>query len=99
MKKQAQSLHDHISLEAFLLSEQAGHPTGMDKTFWEQAEAIVQGRAAVVAGAGKAVKTNAKAADTTKPTRKSASTPSQPKAAPEKISAKAKTKPASKRAK
>ncbi len=54
MKNDAPSIHEHIRLEAFLLSEQAGHPTGMDETFWMQAEDIVHGRTAVVAGAGKA---------------------------------------------
>ena len=42
-----------IQLEAYLLSERAGHPTGMDNFFWMQAEAMVHGRAAVVAPAGK----------------------------------------------
>lgn len=95
MKKEAQSLHDYISLEAFLLSEQAGHPTGMDKTFWEQAEAIVQGRAAVVAGAGKVSKVKAKAAPVAKPIKKTVPATKGPKAAP----VKAKAKPISKRAK
>ena len=30
-----------IRLEAYLLSERAGHPAGMDAIFWKQAEAIV----------------------------------------------------------
>ena len=49
-----QTIQEHIQLEAYLLSERAGHPTGMDKFFWMQAEAIVHGRTAVVAPAGKA---------------------------------------------
>ena len=31
-----------IRLEAYLLSERAGHPPGMDAIFWKQAEALVR---------------------------------------------------------
>ena len=31
-----------IRLEAYLLSERAGHPAGMDAIFWKQAETLVQ---------------------------------------------------------
>ena len=40
-----------IRIEAYLLSEQAGHPTGMESVFWVQAEAIVHSRLAAVAAA------------------------------------------------
>lgn len=103
MKTDASNIHEHIRLEAYLLSEQAGHPTGMDETFWVQAEAIVHGRTAVVAGAGKS-KLKAK---TAKPTKKLVAAPTAAKATPEKVpttpktkaSAIAKAKPAAKRAK
>ena len=31
-----------IRLEAYLLSERAGHPAGMDAIFWKQAETLVR---------------------------------------------------------
>ena len=107
MKTDALDIHEHIRLEAFLLSEQAGHPTGMDETFWVQAEAIVHGRTAVVAGAGKSTKTKAKIATTAKPAKKPVAAPIEAKASPKnavlapktKASVKAKTKPTVKRKK
>ncbi len=46
MKKNNTGLtrEESIRLEAYLLSEKAGHPTGMERYFWMQAEAIVQKR-------------------------------------------------------
>lgn len=52
--KEPPTIQERIQLEAFLLSERAGHPVGMDKFFWMQAEAMVHGRAAIVVPAGKA---------------------------------------------
>lgn len=40
-RKNIEELHDAIRTEAYLLSEQAGHPPGMDKFFWQEAEALV----------------------------------------------------------
>lgn len=107
MKTDALTIHEHIRLEAFLLSEQAGHPTGMDETFWVQAEAIVHGRTAVVAGAGKSTKAKAKTAATTKPAKMNAAAPVKAKTAPKKAplppktdpTAEAKAKPAARRKK
>ena len=95
MKKDALSIHEHIRLEAFLLSEKAGHPAGMDQTFWVQAEAIVHGRTAVVAGAGKSTKAKAKPSAAAKAAKK----PSAPAAAKKNLPAKSKTKSVGKRAK
>ena len=46
MKKKNNGLtrDEAIRLEAYLLSEKAGHPTGMEQFFWQQAEALVQKR-------------------------------------------------------
>ena len=40
-----------IRIEAYLLSEKAGHPSGMDAIFWTQAVEIVHGRIAAFATA------------------------------------------------
>ena len=48
MKGPTLSVEESIRLEAYLLSERAGHPHGLEKTFWVQAEAIVHGHTAVV---------------------------------------------------
>lgn len=40
----AHSPDEAIRIEAYLLSEKAGHPKGMEHTFWKQAEAIVHSR-------------------------------------------------------
>ena len=40
MKGKAQTVDEAIRIEAYLLSEKAGHPSGMDAYFWEQAQAI-----------------------------------------------------------
>ena len=95
--QQPQTIQDYIQLEAFLLSERAGHPTGMDKIFWMQAEAIVHGRTAVVAPAGKPAKTAKKpAAKKTAPKFEAAASATQPKFA---LEVEPKKKPATKRAK
>lgn len=98
MNNDTLSLHEHISLEAFLLSEQAGHPAGMDETFWTQAEAIVHGRTAVVAGAGKAT-AKAKAKTPTKPKASRLAVARNGSPSAKKQEAPAKTKSAGKRAK
>lgn len=64
MKGKSQSIEEATRIEAYLLSEKAGHPAGMDGYFWEQATAIVHVRQTAVAGAVKeaaAVKARAKA--------------------------------------
>ena len=48
MKGKGQDIHELTRLEAYLLSEKAGHPAHMHDYFWSQAEAIVRQRAAVV---------------------------------------------------
>ena len=74
MKGNGKSIHELTSIEAYLLSEKAGHPSHMHDYFWAQAEAIVRQRAAIVdvaikASGKKAPKTTAKAkpAPTAKP--------------------------------
>ncbi len=44
MKNNGLTREESIRLEAYLLSEKAGHPTGMEQFFWMQAEALVQKR-------------------------------------------------------
>lgn len=41
MKKNTPALEETIRATAYLLSEQAGHPAGMEEFFWLQAEALV----------------------------------------------------------
>ena len=80
--KEPHTIQESIQLEAYLLSERAGHPTGMDTFFWMQAEAIVHGRAAVVAPAGN-TKTPKKLVAKRKPAAKAkvkAATEAKPKA-------------------
>ena len=48
MKGKGQNIHELTRVEAFLLSEKAGHPSHMHDYFWAQAEAIVRQRAAIV---------------------------------------------------
>lgn len=52
MKGNSLSVEESIRLEAYLLSEKAGHPPDMDTMFWAQAEQIVHGRIAAVAPSG-----------------------------------------------
>lgn len=49
MKGPSLTVEESVRLEAYLLSERAGHPHGMDAVFWTQAEAIVHGRTAAIA--------------------------------------------------
>lgn len=51
MKKDTQALQESIRAQAYLLSEQAGHPPGKDKYFWFQAEAMILGQAGSSNGA------------------------------------------------
>jgi hypothetical protein len=44
MKSKGQTAHEAIRIEAYLLSEKAGHPAGMDAYFWQEAELIVADR-------------------------------------------------------
>ena len=53
MKGKAQTVDEAIRIEAYLLSEKAGHPAGMEAYFWEQAQVIVQARTTAVAVAVK----------------------------------------------
>ncbi len=54
MKGKDKHTSESIRIEAYLLSEKAGHPAGMDHYFWTQAEAIVSARAVAVSVAVKA---------------------------------------------
>lgn len=49
MKGKRQTSEEAIRIEAYILSEKAGHPGGMEHYFWTQAEAIVQARRTAVA--------------------------------------------------
>ena len=44
MKSDGQTSEEAIRIEAFILSEKAGHPAGMEAYFWQEAELIVAGR-------------------------------------------------------
>jgi hypothetical protein len=44
MKRDGQTPEEAIRVEAYLLSEKAGHPVGMEAYFWQEAELIVAGR-------------------------------------------------------
>ena len=44
MTNNGHSSDEAIRIEAYLLSEKAGHPRGREQTFWKQAEAIVHSR-------------------------------------------------------
>ena len=62
MKGKVLSTEEAVRIEAYLLSEKAGHPSGMEAYFWEQAQGIVKARNTAVAGAvKKAAATKAKA--------------------------------------
>ncbi len=49
MKGTGHTVEELIRLEAYLLSEKAGHPAHMERKFWVQAEAIVKERLAAKA--------------------------------------------------
>ncbi len=48
MKGNGPNINELTRIEAFLLSEKAGHPSHMNDYFWAQAEAIVRQRVAIV---------------------------------------------------
>ncbi len=54
MKGNGPDIHELTRIEAYLLSEKAGHPSHMHDYFWTQAEAIVRQRVAIVDFAVKA---------------------------------------------
>ena len=98
MKGKSQTVEESIRIEAYLLSEKAGHPSGMDAYFWEQAQAIVQARTTAVAGAVKkaaANKAKAKAKPAPKKATVTTAKPTAPAAKP-KAAAKLKAAPARK---
>lgn len=73
MKGKNLSVNESTRIEAYLLSEKAGHPSGMDHYFWKEAEAIVHARTKVVATAvKKAAAAKPKAEAKPKAARKSA---------------------------
>ena len=78
MKGKGQTVEESIRIEAYLLSEKAGHPSGMHHYFWEQAQAIVHTRTMAVAGAVKKAAVKAKAKPAAKPV---AAKQTKPKAA------------------
>ncbi len=53
MKSNGKKAEELIRIEAYLLSEKAGHPEGMDAYFWTEAELIVAGRTAEKAASPK----------------------------------------------
>ena len=78
MKGKKLTVDESIRIEAYLLSEKAGHPSGREHYFWKEAEAIVHARTKAVSVAVK--KAAAKTAAKGKPAVK-AKTPAKPKAA------------------
>ena len=76
-----------IRIEAFILSEQAGHPSGRDHLFWQEAEAIIHKRLAAGlvkparGGKAAAVSTGKKPEAPVPNKRKSATTKAPSKAA------------------
>jgi hypothetical protein len=44
MKSNGQTADEAVRIEAYLLSEKAGHPAGMESFFWTEAEVIVAAR-------------------------------------------------------
>ena len=93
MKGKAPSVEEAVRIEAYLLSEKAGHPGGMESYFWQQARGIVAARKTAVAGAVKkaaASKTKAKV----KPDPKKTAVTAKPEAVAKKPEAKVKPKAA-----
>ncbi len=73
MKGNGQSVQELIRLEAYLLSERAGHPHGMQQAFWAQAEGIILGRSHKTKPAKKPAATSKAAAPAVKkPAKKTA---------------------------
>ena len=54
MNGKGSDIHELTRIEAYLLSEKAGHPSHMHDYFWTQAEAIVRQRVTIVDVAVKA---------------------------------------------
>jgi hypothetical protein len=79
MKSHGQTPEEAIRIEAFILSEKAGHPAGMETYFWREAELIVAGRGAggEKSGAPKrlSAKAKPKAAAAAKPAAAAKKTP------------------------
>ncbi len=63
MKGNGQNTHELTRIEAYLLSEKAGHPSHMHDYFWTQAEAIVRQRVTAVGAAKTSAKPPAKTAE------------------------------------
>ena len=61
MYKKGFDREEAIRLEAYLLSEKAGHPAGMESVFWAHAEALLNRRPAKSAPKRKAASKPAKA--------------------------------------
>ena len=91
MKGKGKTINESIRIEAYLLSEKAGHPAGMEHYFWTQAEAIVHARATAVSKAVKAAASKPVAGRKTKP--KVAATPKVETKAVKKAVPKAVVKP------
>jgi len=60
MKSNGHKVQESIRIEAYLLSEKAGHPSGMEDVFWVEAESIVRGRQGEAAKAPAATKLKSK---------------------------------------
>ena len=61
MKGNGPNINELTRIEAYLLSEKAGHPSHMHDYFWTQAESIVRQRVAIVEVAKATGKNTAKA--------------------------------------
>jgi hypothetical protein len=66
MKSSGSKADEFIRIEAYLLSEKAGHPAGMETYFWQEAELIVAGRSEKAAPKRLAAKGKPKAAEPAK---------------------------------
>jgi hypothetical protein len=62
MKDPGSKANESIRIEAYLLSEKAGHPAGMEAYFWQEAELLVASRSEKSAPKRLAAKGKAKAA-------------------------------------
>lgn len=61
MNANGKNIEELTRIEAYLLSEKAGHPSHMHDYFWTQAQALVRHRVAIVEEAVKALAKPAKA--------------------------------------
>ena len=70
MKSKKHALEEAIRIEAYVLSEKAGHPAGMEHAFWVQAEAAILAKSSGAAGKRPSRKMAVKKAKPKKPALK-----------------------------